>query len=78
MQYPHERRWYGAPAIVEAARTALAADPRIGVVVPPPGVPLRVLDGESAISFTASEPIALWPGLKDDRPQTITALHGAL
>jgi hypothetical protein len=74
-----EHRWYGPAATVDAARAALPADTAvIGALIPPLGVSLRVLDGEAAISFLAREAVSLPAGLKDDKPQLLTALHGVL
>lgn len=78
MQFPIVHRWYGLPAAAEAARAALANDPRVGAIVPAPGVPFRILDGATALSFTASEPFPLPAGLLDDKPQTIAAIQGEL
>jgi hypothetical protein len=72
-----DHRWYGPAAQVELARSALPSDTAIiGALIPPIGTPLRVLDGDAAISFAAREVISLPDGLKDDKPELITALHG--
>lgn len=76
--YAFEHRWYGLPAVIEATRAALATDPRVGSIVPAPGTPIRVLDGASALSFSATEAFPLPAGLLNDKPQTIAAIHGAL
>ena len=74
-----EHRWYGPADLMTAVREALPLDASIiGTLVPPRDQPLRVLDGESAISFLASIEMTPPEGVKDDRPQTITALQGVL
>jgi hypothetical protein len=74
-----EHRWYGPAAAVEAARAALPADTAIiGALIPPIGMALRVLDGEAAISFAARERMTVPAGLKDDKPELLTVLHGVL
>jgi hypothetical protein len=71
-------RWYGLPTAAEAARAALATDPRVGAIVPAPGVPFRVLDGATALSFSATEAFPLPAGLLNDKPETIAAIQGEL
>ena len=74
-----EHRWYGPAALVEAARDALPRDAaEVNIVIPPHGVPLRVLDGTAAISFTSRIARIPPPGVLDDKPQLITALHGSM
>lgn len=74
-----EHRWYGPSELMVAVRDALPLDAAvIGTLVPPRDQPLRVLDGESAISFLATTQMTPPEGVKDDRPQTITALQGLL
>lgn len=74
-----EHRWYGPAAAVEVARAALPKDTAIiGALIPPIGTPLRVLDGEAAISFAARSRITVPVGLRDDKPQLLTVLHGVL
>jgi hypothetical protein len=74
-----EHRWYGPAALVDAARSALPADTAIiGAMVPPLGSPLKVFDGEAAISFAALEHMQVPAGLRDDKPELLTYLHGVL
>lgn len=75
---PHiQHRWYGPPETIQAVRDALAGDPRVTGMIPPPDQPLRVLDGASALTVASTEALPLPPGLADDKPETITALQGS-
>lgn len=79
--------WYGPTTAAEAALRALgwhapgeapgALDPRIGGLVPPPGVPLFALDGDAMVAVVASEPLPVPPGLSADRPQLGARLIGS-
>ena len=74
-----DHRWYGPVDLVEAARAALPDDAAIiGALSPPLDTPLRVLDGDAAISFAASVVFSVPVGLKNDKPQLLTVLHGAI
>lgn len=79
--------WYGPTNAAEAALRALgwrppgetpvALDPRIGGLMPPPGMPVFALDGDAMIAVIATEPLPLPPGLSADRPQLGARLIGS-
>ncbi len=74
-----EHRWYGPVTLMEQVRTSLPVDPTvIGSMVPPLDEPMRVLDGDAALSFLATTTIPLPDGVRNDRPETIRALQGVL
>jgi len=79
--------WYGPIPAAEAAlrglgwygpgEAPLPADPRIGGLIPPPGVAIFALDGDAMVAVIASESLPVPPGLSDDRPQLGARLIGS-
>jgi len=71
--------WCGPQPAAEAALRALgwhapgeepavALDPRVGGMVPPPGTGLGALDGDAMVAVVATEALPVPPGLSADRP----------
>jgi len=79
--------WYGPMPAAEAALRSFGwtapgeptqpLDPRIGGMVPPPGVPVFALDGDAMIAIVASEALPVPAGLSADRPELGARLLGS-
>ena len=79
--------WYGPMPAAEAAlrslgwyapgETPVPLDPRVGGLVPPPGMALFALDGDVMVAVVANQPLPVPPGLAANRPQLGARLIGS-
>lgn len=79
--------WYGPMIAAEAALRSLgwhapgempvSLDPRVGGLIPPPGMALVALDGDVMVAVIANEALPVPPGLSADRPQLGARLIGS-